>query len=145
MGRSAWERRRGPSDEEGVALGAPQGDGLGHELTEDEREVGDEGHHQGEGDLAGVGGEPGQVGEPGLELAGELGAAERRRGGGEEGDSGLDGGDEPLRGLAKLAHRPGSFSAVLHELGEPALAKGDDCDLGPGEHAVREHQGEDHQ
>ncbi len=141
----AGQEQERPPGQQGVALRAPQGQRLGDELSQHQRQEGDQRHHQREGDGPGVRRQPRDRRDDRGDALRELGAAEGRGSGAHHGDADLDRGDESLRGAAQLLHGARPRAPLFHELGQPAPPQGDDRDLRPGEGAVGQDQRQHHQ
>ena len=140
-------RRAGARDEvdgrrhpRGDALGRAQGEVLGDELADDEREVGDGGDHQRVGDLGAERREAGDARERVIERLGQPGAAEGARDDADQGDADLHR-REHAAGIARERQRQARAAAALaRQPLQPGRPRRDHGDLGHGEEAVQQHQ-----
>ncbi len=122
----------------GDALGIVEGDALWHQLADDEREIGDGDHDQGERDGIGVGAErllPHQAQRLGQRGAGK-GAGEDA----DQSDADLHGGEKTRRLFEQLQRRARAGHVLVRHLLQPGATRRHDGQLRHGEEAVQHNQ-----
>ena len=103
-----------PGDEQRVALGGAQRQGLGHQLAQHQRQIGHDRHHQREGHLLARPSQARATQRPD-QPPGDRRAAEGRRGGAHHGDADLHRGQEALRVVAQR-HAPRARARCLRSI-----------------------------
>ena len=127
----------------GDPLGVREGEPLRHELADDHREVGDDRHHDEEGDV--VGGHvvhPGDHLDPDGERLGDPGPAKSAGQGADKRDPDLDGRKKFTRREREVVGELGPVVALVGKGFQLRLAGGNERDLGHREDAVRQEQDE---
>ena len=117
-------------------------DALGHEFTHDDRKIRDRQHHQTRGGVPSLGRRDAQTRQPDGQWAGQRGFANDAVEHTDGSDANLDGGQKPRRVLSQFDRGLGRSVALIHELLQPCLACGDQCDLRHGKQAVEEDESE---
>ena len=118
----------------------PEGQGLGHQLAQDQLDV-DDGEADQERRLEGAAGRRrprARRSKAGLEVAAGDVAAQHPGQGAHDRDADLDRGQEPVHVVLEALHPPGGPAALRDQGLDPAPAGGDDRDLAAGEEAVPE-------
>ena len=133
----------GPGDGDGDLIGALQGQGFGHQLTEQHIEVGDEREGQGDGDDVGVEMPMAEAAERLLDEAGDGGLSQPSQGEAAEGDSELHRGQEVAHVFLQAADDAGTGFALGDELLDARLADADEGELRRHKEAVRQNQEHD--
>ncbi len=141
----ARDDRQGPRRDEREALGEVQGQGLGDQLTDDDRGQRDEQGDQDEGDAVGRVLE--RLPRDGAQRPGD-GVAERDRADGrgqeaQERDHQAHRGQEALRVVDQAARHLRAPVPLVGQLLEPMAAHGEQGDLGRREHATDQDQDQD--
>jgi hypothetical protein len=136
----AGQRRHRRGHGGGDALGVAQRDLLGHELADDQREVGDHRDHDGHADRLGGAGPQAERPEVAREVPGQGGAAEGAGEHADQRDADLHAGEEAALVLEQAQGGAGPGVPGVGHGGEPRPAGGDDRELGHGEEAVEDDQ-----
>jgi hypothetical protein len=140
--------RKGEQDgrnEKGVPLRAAQGERLGDELAEHERQIRDDRDGEREREPVGVIPDDGNTAQEGLDVSGEAPPAERAGRRADDGDADLHRGEEAFGERAERRQALRRAGPLLEELIEPRPSHADDGDLGARQEAVGEREHEDHQ
>src|SRR5215217_62079 len=140
-GSQGREEAHGPRHARGNRFGAVQGQTLGHQLSQDQREVGDERYHHAEGDGSGVRREAGNGAREGSRQG--LGYRRPAHGAGQDPDQGdpdLHGGEETIRRVGKLQRVAGLAVTRIGTLPKACLAGRNQGRLRHGEETVEEGQ-----
>ena len=129
-----------PAGEAGHGVALLHGHPLGHQLAEDQGEIGQDQGDQDDGQgvhrIGRGGGEVVLVNEPLGQPAGQVVGAEGRAQEARQGDADLDGGQEAGGLLGDLQQQGGLLVAVLGLLAEHRLIQGDDRDFRGGKVGV---------
>ena len=137
----------GPRDGQGQAFGEVEGQRLGHQLADDDRDQRDEERHDHEGDRVRGFGDEGKLRGQQPDQAGES-RRERHRANGarqkaEEGDRDLDRGEKPPGVLDQPPRRAGRSVPVIGKLVQTVALDRDEGHLAGGEEAADEDEDDD--
>ncbi|MNK88333.1 hypothetical protein D3C87_1082930 [compost metagenome] len=113
---------------------------LGHQFAQDNREIGQSGHHDGRGGIAGRRLRQAQACEPFAERRRQRGFPDHAVQHADGGNADLDGGQEPRGVLSELDGLYRATVAVFNLPLQPGLAGRDERDFGHGEQAVKQNE-----
>ena len=134
----------GPRYQAGKRFGVRLPDALGHQFTDNDREVGDQHHHQTGGGVAAKRHRHTQRFQPDCQRTGQCGLAHDTVQNANRRDANLDGGQESRRVFAQFDCSGGTAVALIHQLLQTGPAGGDQCDLRHGKQAVEKDEGEEY-
>ena len=121
-------------------FGIGQGDPLGHEFAQDQREVGDDDNHRQERQGFGEAGNRWKRCQPAGQGLRQRRAAEGTGENADQGDADLHGGEEAAGIVGKPQRSRRAVAALLDELLQPGPPRGHECQFGHREEAVEQDQ-----
>lgn len=134
-----------PGDETGHALGVTQGDVLGHQFADDEREIGGQRHDHAERDAVGIAAVDAQALQPLRKRRRQRGAAERAGQDADQGDADLHRGQKAPRIFRQLQRPAGAAVARMLQRLQARAPRRHHGHFGQGQQPVEHNQADNNQ